>query len=108
MDEAELFYGLYFLAVQNEFQTPAGFAVGLLYHLNPACQISCEEAIRALLSEWNVSTSDLPFYLVKQFGKARMRDAINQIRVGPLTKDEKVLLNTVEYWVDLANDDGSY
>lgn len=105
MNEVELFCGLYPLAIQNEFETPAGLAVSLLFELNPTCQISCEEAIRGLLSEWNVSTQGLPFYLVKQFGKSRMRDAIKQIGLSSLAKDEKTRLGTVEYWTNLAKGD---
>ena len=105
MDEVELFYGLYFLAVQDEFQTPAGFAASLLRELKPVCPLSCKDALEVLVSgAWNVSTKALPFYLVEQFGKELIKDAIKQKRVGPLTKIEQAYLETVDYWVNLAND----
>ena len=102
MDEAELFYSLFFVAVGDLYSTPAGWAAALLRELNPRPQISCEEAIRAMLGELDPSGTALPFYIFEQFGKTAVDDALRTIQSSRLTGREKADLGTVKYWTDIA------
>ncbi len=110
MDEVELFHGLYWVAVETPYQTPSFpiyYAGNLLFDLNPTCQISCEEAVRAMLSPgWDISLEEVPWYLYKQFGIAPIHEAVERIRPEPLSNEERVRLDTVKYWADTIHKEG--
>jgi hypothetical protein len=71
----------------------------LLHQLSPHCPITCEEAIRALLPEWDVSIEQVPFYLAARFGPARVLQAIASLGPAVTDKSQRVNLDTVSYWV---------
>jgi len=71
-----------------------------LRELSPCCQLSCEEAVRRLLPDWDVSLEDVPFYLAVRFGPARIREAIAAIEPKLAAQSTKKQLRTVLYWLE--------
>jgi len=102
IEEAELFLGLYPIAVSSQRHGPAFNAARLLYELNPACQIICKEAIAAMLPEWDISIEEVPFYLCKQFGVRQVSDEVERLRSASLSGEEVARLNTIQYWSRIA------
>jgi hypothetical protein len=100
IEDAQQFDILFPLAVKGQLQAPSLPAAELLRELSPACPLSCEDAIRALLSEWNVSIEQVPFYIVARFGVSRVRQAIERLAAETVADSEKRCLQTVAYWVD--------
>lgn len=112
MDETELFFGLYSIAVtglstQGKRALPTCDAADLLLMLNPYCALSCQEAIKAMLTEWEVSLQEVPFYLHKQFGLDAIEDAIETLRSNALTSTEKKMMDAVRYWARIAENEAS-
>jgi hypothetical protein len=74
-------------------------AVALLVELEPPCPLTCEEALRLLASgSWQPSDVFLPFYLVGQFGKIRVLEAVRTVS-GELKGDPANYVRTVGYWL---------
>lgn len=84
---------------QNRGDFPVLDAALLLERLSPKCPVSCEDAVRALLPEWDISIEQVPFYLAAHFGSARVRQAIACLGPEVTEKSQKVRLDTVSYWV---------
>lgn len=68
-DASDLFWGLFPIAVDAQWNGPACLAADLLLEFEPTCQVTCEEAIRMMLTNWDPSIEEVPCYLVTQFGK---------------------------------------
>jgi hypothetical protein len=100
LDDAQQFDILFPVAVKQQWNAPSYTAALLLRELSPACPFSCEDAVRALLPEWDVSIEEVPFYLAARFGPTRIRQAIANLEPGVTDKSEKVNLETVAYWLD--------
>ena len=99
VDGAELFRGLFRLAVSSQSHAPAYSAAWLLYKLKPACPISCREAIGAFLFDWDVSIEEPVFYLAEQFGVPTMLSTIEEIGPTVADREQQTNLVTVRYWV---------
>ena len=99
VSSADLFHGLFPLAVSSQSCAPAYSAAWLLYELKPACPISCREAITAFLADWDVSIEEPVFYLAEQFGVPMMLATIEEIRPTTTVREQQVNLDTVRYWV---------
>ena len=94
-------FRFYFRAVRSQWvgDFPVLDAALLLEELGPACPVSCEDAVRALLPEWDVSIEQVPFYLAARFGPARVHQAIAKLRPEVTEKNQQGNLDTVAYWV---------
>ena len=99
LDDAQQFEVLFPIAVKRQLDAPSCPAAKLLRELSPACPLSCEDAIRALLSDWDVSIEEVPFYIVARFGVPRVRQAIDRLASELAGGSEKRQLQTVAYWV---------
>ena len=86
---------------QGSGHFPVLDAAILLNRLSPACPVSCEDAVRALLPEWDISIEQVPFYLAARFGPARVYEAIAALESEVTDKNQKVNLDTVSYWVHI-------
>jgi hypothetical protein len=100
LSDAERFDILFPVAVKPQWDAPSYFAALLLRELSPACPLSCEDAVRALLPEWDVSIEEVPFYLASRFGSARVRQAITKLEPEVANESEKQQLKTIAYWLD--------
>src|SRR3954469_16464631 len=70
------FHLLFTLATQDVGKSNL-FAAALLIELEPPCPVDCEVALRTLASGcWQVSDHCVPFYLISQFGKKRLIEAV--------------------------------
>jgi hypothetical protein len=84
---------------QNHGNFPVLAAATLLHRLSPECPISCEDAVQALLPEWDISIEQVPFYLAARFGPTRVLQAVASLEQKVTEKTQKVNLDTVSYWV---------
>src|SRR4051794_39619373 len=65
-----LFDALFPMAVreQGAANGPVAMSAYVLHAMNPTCPLPVDDAVAALLSSWDVSIEEVPWYLVKQFG----------------------------------------
>jgi hypothetical protein len=90
---------LFPLAVKSQDHAPSCPAAELLWEFSPACPLSCEKAVQALLDEWDVSIEEVPFYLAACYGVPRMKEAVE--RVGTtLGEGKRDRLETIAYWLN--------
>jgi len=101
LDDAQQFDILFAVAVKPQWEAPSYTAALLLRELSPACPLDCEDAVRALLSDWDVSIEEVPFYLAARFGPARVRQAVAELSRGVTDRSKKTNLETVLYWVNI-------
>jgi hypothetical protein len=59
-----------------------------------------------MLKGWDVSLEEVPFYVYKQFGIVPIQEAINQLSTEVLQNQERIRLNTVRYWAEIADREG--
>jgi hypothetical protein len=95
------FQVLFPIAVKSPYSGdfPVLDAACILEKLSPACPLSCEDAVRALLPEWDVSLEQVPFYLAAKFGTALVQAAVADLKSEVTDKDHNSRLDTVSYWV---------
>ncbi len=98
-DGGEAFRALFPTACHSQLLGPAAGAAWLLRRVNPRCPISCLEATRALLIDWDISIEEVPFYLAEQFGTAAVREAVSVLRTSSRDENQLVNLSTIEYWL---------
>jgi hypothetical protein len=101
MDGGEVFHALFPIAADAQGHGPAYDAACLLFAVEPACPIPCKEAIRALLSHWDISIEEVPWYLAGRFGEEAIRRAITELRAESLGRTERIALDTVWYWAEI-------
>ena len=110
MYEVEVFHSLFPIAVampRQNFGIAIAIASDLLFDLNPACPISCIEAIRAMLEDWDGDAGQVAYYLFKQFDMSPIQEAINQLRDEPLSDEQRNRLFMVEHWTQKADREGT-
>lgn len=75
-------------------------AACLLVEIDPAPTRSCGELLAEIArSKWNVSTKELPFFLISWFGKRFLKDVYQSfMQTASLTSEEKQRVSTVIYW----------
>lgn len=81
-NEQEIFDALFWFACsKHEFpKATADFAAHLLYYIKPACPLPCYDAVRAVvLSYWNVSVEEVPWYLAEFFGAERIYQELDKL-----------------------------
>jgi hypothetical protein len=94
------------LAVASQTHRPAFPAAALLYRLNPKCPMTCSDAVASLLPHWDISIEEVPWHLVRQFGRASVIAAADDLTSRCAPGLERTLLSTVVYWAGLAKDAG--
>ena len=52
-----------------------------------------------MLTDWDVSIEEVPFYLAEQFGVDAVRAAVANLRTIITDKDQIVTLGTIDYWL---------
>jgi hypothetical protein len=77
-------------------------AAGLLLDLEPPCPISCEDALRMIAENWQISDKLVPFYLVTQFGKLYLTKAVSSVAVE-FKGDRRHRVETVAYWAGIPS-----
>jgi hypothetical protein len=101
VDGVALFRGLFPLAVAAQRDGLAYPAACLLLVLEPPCDLPCEEALRWVVPDWDISIKEVPLYLVTQFGKQELRRAVEALVKDDAIGDvERRRLETVVYWID--------
>lgn len=101
MDGGEIFHELFSIAAEAQRHGPACDAACLLFEVKPACPIPCKDAVRAMLSHWEISIAELPWYLAGSFGEEAIHRAIEELQEEPLGQRERTGLDTVRYWADI-------
>lgn len=98
----ELFEGLFsiFLMEPNcrsyARQQNAGSILSKLY---PKISINLREKVRLCLATWDASVEELPQFLVKRCGKARIQSVIEELEKSALSERERVALDSFKYWI---------
>ena len=96
---------LFPIAVKSQGRDlPVLDAAILLHRLNPACPVSCENAVRALLPEWDVSIEQVVFYLAARCGSERVKEATRTVEQQVTTERDKTTLRTIVYWVHIYDE----
>lgn len=75
-------------------------AACLLVEIDPTPTRSCEELLAEIAkSNWNVSTKEVPFFLISWFGKHFLNDAYRSfMQEASLTHEQKQRVGTIIYW----------
>jgi hypothetical protein len=89
---------------QSHGDFPVLDAAILLHRLSPECPVSCENAMMALLPEWDVSIEQVVFYLAARFGSERVREAICNVERQVTSERDKTTLRTIVYWVGIYDE----
>lgn len=98
-DGGDAFRALFPFASRSQSLGPAAGAAWLLRRVNPTCPVTCLDATRELLTDWDISIEEVPFYLAQQFGSPAVREAISLLRQSVSDKDHSQTLSTIEYWL---------
>jgi hypothetical protein len=99
--EGKILFEILFPIAISERSDGANAIAGLaLVALEPKCPISCKEAIELISnSRWDISNQEVPFYLVSQFGKWTLADAIRAfLKKSDITDKHKVNVDSIWYW----------
>jgi hypothetical protein len=99
-EPAAAFHALFAVAVEYVGDGADQVAGRLLVALEPACPVSCREALLTLaLGDWQLSDKLVPFYLVTQFGKGELlRVAAELVAEAGLSGSQITAVNGVAYW----------
>lgn len=100
---AELFNGLYrvFLSQEGDYFNRQQLAGKMLFKIRPRVYFDLVKVIKDSLDTYNLSVEEWPFYLRDLCGLGRVKGAISQIEVMPLTEKEKASLDTFKFWLGL-------
>ena len=75
----------------------------LLLMLEPPCPHPAKNVIRLLITTWDVSVEEIPWYLSNVLGKDMVLDAVSELLREPLNDVERKKVETVRYWVTPYN-----
>lgn len=77
-----------------------GVAARLLIETDPAPTRSCEQLLAEIaMSKWDVSTKEVPFFLISWFGKRYLKELYGSfIQTADLTPEQKQRVGTILYW----------
>ncbi len=107
-EQTATFHILFKFAAHSDDLGPAAPAALLLRRLNPSCPISCSAAVLEMLTDWDVSTEEVPFYLAEQFGSARVNAVVEELRQSHTQHPQNTRLDTIEYWLGCYEDMQNY
>ncbi|MFC5479347.1 hypothetical protein [Massilia suwonensis] len=79
-----------------------GVAACLLIEIDPAPTRSCKELLAEIAkSKWNVSTKEVPFFMISWFGKRTVRNTCQGlIGEANLTPEQTQRVSTIIYWTN--------
>src|SRR5436190_128401 len=80
IESTTAFRALFPFAAHSQENGPAAPAAWLLRRVNPKCPILCRQAVEEMLTDWDVSIEEVPFYLAEQFGVEAVRSTVAQLR----------------------------
>lgn len=103
MEPSRVFHMLFPIAIEFNGDVADQVAARLLALLEPACPCSCRESLVAIaLAEWNLSDKMIPFYLISQFGKAKVHRVVNELVAQPgLSGSQITAVTGVAYWASI-------
>jgi hypothetical protein len=99
-EPAAAFHALFSIAVEYTGDGADQVASRLLVDLEPACPVTCRDALLTLaLGDWQLSNRLLPFYLISQFGKTEPHRVATELvaEVG-LSGSQVTAVTGVAYW----------
>ena len=100
LDDDALFRLLYPLAVSSQLECPSACgAAMLLAELQPACPVSCREALLAAMPAWDVGIREVPQYLVAVFGRHRVLEVVRELVQEPFADAQIGRLRQVGYFL---------
>ena len=108
LDSAEVFEILY--TVLTNVDRPATrfedqeFAGRLLLDLQPACTLELTEAIQGLLTAYNFSIEELPWYFAQQYGKQVVLEILEKLRTELKGEQQQQSIKTWEWWLQACKD----
>ncbi len=99
-DPADAFHALFPVAVEFTGDGADQVAGRLLVDLEPACPVTCRDALVAVaFGDWQLSDRLVPFYLITQFGKRELRRAAEElIAEAGLSGSQVTAVSGVAYW----------
>ncbi len=77
-------------------QTLAGY---LLFRGHHPCPIPLKAALLMLLSGWNASIEEVPWYLTREFGKDTVLATISDLLASATALHDREALKSLEFWV---------
>jgi hypothetical protein len=106
LTDEQQFRILFSIAVKSQLtgNFPVCDAAIILRELSPDCPLSCEDAVRGLLPDWDISIEEVPFYLAARFGSHRVRQAVQLVGQDATSSSDKQMLSTVLYWLGRYDD----
>jgi hypothetical protein len=101
---AVLFDALFPISVREQGETsgPVAMSAYALHALNPPCRLSVDDAVASLLPTWDISIEEVPWYLVKQFGREAVLASVKRLRARERDPLAVTRLRTIEYWANAA------
>ena len=78
---------------------PVAMSAYALHVLNPTCRLSVDDAVASLLTEWDISIEEVPWYIAKQFGADAVLASVGRLRARQSDLSTLTRLGTIEYWV---------
>jgi hypothetical protein len=98
-DSTTAFAALFPFAAHSQDHGPAAPAAWLLRRVNPKCPITCRDAIHEMLTDWDVSIEELPFYLAEQFGIFEALAAVTELESMLAVQSQIATLGAIRYWL---------
>jgi hypothetical protein len=99
-DSSLVFQSLFSFAAHSQRLGPAAGAAWLLHRVSPKCPIPCRDAIREMLTDWDVSIEELPFYLADQFGTQQVLTTVDELELSITDKTQLTMLSVIRYWIN--------
>jgi hypothetical protein len=100
--DAELIFRTLFpIAVREQGvnQRPVLFSALAIHALNPPCPLTVDDAVSRLLTSWDISIEEVPWYLVKQFSSEEVLASVDRLSSREHGRGAVVRLRTIQYWV---------
>ena len=99
-EPAAIFHALFPIAVEYLGDGADYVAAQLLVDLEPACPVSCRDALLTVaFGEWQLSDRLVPFYLITQFGKPGLQRAAEELLAeAELSGSQATAVSGVAYW----------
>ena len=95
----EALYGIFRDAPESSYREQQ-VAGRLLLDLLPPCPLPLVDCIAGVLSTWNLSVEELPWYLAKCFGADAVEDALKQLEMRPALSDRETRsIETFRFWL---------
>ncbi len=102
-DDANAFATIFAHSVERQSMDAAVYdAAKLLYESNVTCRLDCDSAILAMLSSWDISIEEVPWYLANQFGAEVINRHVENLLELSMDDAACTILKSIRYWVGLC------